>query len=318
MNNNKTPRYEIDIVKLREAKLCIATPMYGGNCSAQYCQGMIALTEVFNRYQLPMFKWITFSNESLITRARNYSVEDFLKTDCTHLMFIDADIQFHPMDVLYLLAVSLVESDKNIICGPYPKKIIAMEKVKQAVDKGIGEKNVDELFDYAGDFVFSPLASEVDVEKPFEVLESGTGFMMIQRQVFETFAKAHPELLYRPDHKRNEGFDGKKMITGFFMDPLSHQKYYHLAYEEIKNCLNLNDVPEILNKYEELIQQDKRRHLSEDYYFCQECRNLGFKVWLCPWLKLNHVGTHVFTGNLVNLLKIGASHSVDPDLIKKK
>jgi hypothetical protein len=38
-------------------------------------------------------------NESLITRARNALAHNFLKTDCSHLMFIDADIRFNPADI---------------------------------------------------------------------------------------------------------------------------------------------------------------------------------------------------------------------------
>jgi hypothetical protein len=59
-------------------------------------------------------------NESLITRGRNYLAHEFLESDATHLMFIDADIDFDPKDVIALLAMN-----KPVIGGPYPKKCIA-------------------------------------------------------------------------------------------------------------------------------------------------------------------------------------------------
>ena len=77
-------------------------------------------------------------NESLITRARNYIADEFLRSNHTHLMFIDSDIGFAAKDVLSLAALQSDESDYDIICGPYPKKVISWEKIKLAVDKGGG------------------------------------------------------------------------------------------------------------------------------------------------------------------------------------
>ena len=38
-------------------------------------------------------------------------------TECTHLMFIDADIEFEPEAVIRMLAM-----DKDLITGAYPKE----------------------------------------------------------------------------------------------------------------------------------------------------------------------------------------------------
>jgi hypothetical protein len=32
--------------------------------------------------------------------------------------------------------------------------------------------------------------------------------------------------------------------------------------------------------------------------FCQYARAIGIKVWLCPWMKNQHIGTYAFTGDL--------------------
>lgn len=44
---------------------------------------------------------------------------------------------------------------------------------------------------------------------------------------------------------------------------------------------------------------------------CQLIQDIGLKTWLCPWMKLNHVGTYVFGGSLADLAMLGASATAD-------
>ena len=60
--------------------------------------------------------------ESLISRGRNAAVAEFLRSDATHILFIDSDITFEPEDVQ-----KLIDSNKEVICSPYPKKYIKLE-----------------------------------------------------------------------------------------------------------------------------------------------------------------------------------------------
>ena len=52
--------------------------------------------------------------------------------------------------------------------------------------------------------------------------------------------------------------------------------------------------------------------------FCQWVRKAGCKIWLCPWMGLQHVGSYVFSGTLQDLANIGASATADESQIKKK
>lgn len=275
----------IDVSELRKRKLAIATPMYGGMCSGQYTKSTADLARLGAEYKLDIQFYYLF-NESLVQRARNYLVDEFLRTDCTHLLFIDADIGFDPSDVIALLAIAEPGSDKDIVCGPYPKKCISWEKVKRAVDKGFGDRDPENLANYIGDYVFNPAEGidEIPLSEPVEVLESGTGFMMIQRNVFERFAAAYPHLSYKPDHVRTEHFDGSREIMAYF------------------------DCP---------IDPKTRRYLSEDYMFCQYTRNAGMKVWLCPWMKLAHMGTYIYSGSLADLAVLGVSATADVHMLGK-
>jgi hypothetical protein len=304
---------KIDINELKKRKLFVATPLFGGQCSGQYTKSFMALSNLFKEHGIEL-QWEALSNESLITRARNLMVDAFLRSGCTHLLFIDADIEFNPVDVLTLLSLCDEQTDKDVVCGPYPRKNISWAKVALAVEEGFHLQNPNLLEHFAGELVFTPLtAGPIDLQKPFEVLESGTGFMMIKRSVFIRFAKAHPELAYQPDHKRT-----KEQITAFFMDLLEHQGEYYKGYAELKeHILSLGDdekielktLKKIIDKTEETLGKMGRRHLSEDYYFCQEVRKLGMKVWLCPWMMVNHVGTYKFVGDMFALAEL-ARHSI--------
>lgn len=61
-----------------------------------------------------------------------------------------------------------------------------------------------------------------------------------------------------------------------------------------------------------------KRYLSEDYNFCYYVQKMGGKVWFCPWMRLQHVGTYVFGGSLADLAAIGAPATAAVEQLKKK
>jgi len=97
---------QIDLEALRKQKLFVATPMYGGMCSGPYCRSVSDLRGLCAEAGIPMQTYFLY-NESLITRARNMCCDEFLRSDCTHLMFWDADIGAEPKDVLAMMHTSL-------------------------------------------------------------------------------------------------------------------------------------------------------------------------------------------------------------------
>lgn len=277
---------KISIDELRKKKLFVAVPMFAGQCAGLFCRSTNDLSALMAQYGIPLQYYYLF-NESLITRARAYSVDEFLRSDATHMIFIDADIGFNAQDVLTFLAMMSDDSEYDILCGPYPKKCISWEKIKMAVDKGLADEDPNTLDKYVGDYVFNPVGGQasIPITEPIEVLESGTGFMMIRRATFEKFAAAYPEKSYKPDHVRTEHFDGSREIMMYF------------------DCI---------------IDPETKRYLSEDYFFCAMSRKAGMKVWLAPWVKLQHVGSYIFGGSLADLASIGASATVSLDQLKKK
>jgi len=274
-----TYEVSVSIEELRKRKIFVATPMYGAVCGGQYCKSTADLSSMAAQYGMDIRFFYLF-NESLITRARNYLVDEFLRSDCTHLMFIDADIGFDPNDVIALSVIAAEGTDKEIVCGPYPKKCIAWEKIVRAVDKGFADKNPENLEKYVGDYVFNPKegTGSIPLDEPVEVLEGGTGFMIIQRSALEKFQAAYPQYMYLPDHVRTEHFDGTR---------------------------------EILMAFQAEVDPKSKRYLSEDYWFCQKMWDINVKTWLCPWMKLQHSGAFVFGGSLIDRAQIGAGATAD-------
>lgn len=277
---------KIDINTLKQNGLFLATPMYGGQCAGMFARSIADLSAFCAKHQIPLQMYFLF-NESLIPRARNYCVDEFMRGTAKHFLFIDADIGFNPQDIIAMMALQANDENYHIIGGPYPKKTIAWEKIKHAVDKGVADEDPSNLEKFVGDFVFNPKAgnNSIKIDEPVEVLEIGTGFMMVTRAALEKFADEYKQYSYKPDHVRTEHFDGSREITMFFQSE---------------------------------IDPKTKRYLSEDYWFCQKAQDIGLKTWLCPWMKLQHVGSYIFGGSLADLASVGAAATADPAQLKKK
>ena len=90
---------QLDLAEMRKSKFFIATPCYGGQLTEPYFRSTIKLMTWFNGHKVPL-AFGTIANESLVTRARNVLLAYFLNSDYTHLMFIDADIEFQGKVIL--------------------------------------------------------------------------------------------------------------------------------------------------------------------------------------------------------------------------
>jgi hypothetical protein len=310
--------------ELSKQKLFVGTPMYGGMCAGMFARSIGDLSAICTHYGISLQLFFLF-NESLITRARNYICDEFMRADSNHLMFIDSDIGFDAKDVVALLAMQLQNPDYEIIGGPYPKKTICWEKIKQAVDKGAADNNPNELEKFVGDFVFNPKAgtSSIPLGQPCEVLEIGTGFMMINKTAMDKFKDANPQYSYKPDHIRTEHFDGSREIMQYFQAEIDQLDYAQEYLKILKNMpMDSTDsvseyVQKSLKDIEERASKKSKRYLSEDYWFSQKCQQLDIKTFLCPWMKLSHMGSWVFGGSLADLARIGAQATADHELLQK-
>jgi hypothetical protein len=252
---------------VKKYKLFVATPMYGGMNHGLYMKSCLDLQMLLTQHGVEV-RFSFIFNESLITRARNYLVDQFLKTDFTHMLFLDADIHFTPQDVLDLLV-----RNQDVMGAPYPKKSINWKNVAQAA-RMHPNLPAGELENVIGDYVFNVVkgTTKIQVNEPLEVLEIGTGYMMIKRDVFDKMKEAYPEHKFKPDFIGQADFDPSTYIHVFF--------------------------DTMIDTKDSATGGGSDRYLSEDYMFCQLWRKIGGKVFLCPWMRTQHIGTYAFTGNM--------------------
>lgn len=236
----------------------VATPMYGGMGTGFYMQSILSLVPAIKENGMELSVSFMF-NESLIQRARNAMVQQFLThKHCTHLMFIDADIRFNPADV-----ISMVKADKDIICGIYPKKEINWQQVATAAGNGVP---VDQLKNYTGALVVNLVGQEGEVKvpanEPLEIANGGTGFMLIKREVFQNL---------------------KRRVRWYYNDVL-----------DTAGTMKRDKIHEYFP-----VPVVDHRLLSEDFAFCTIARKHGHKVYAAPWVRLGHYGSYLFEGGLI-------------------
>jgi hypothetical protein len=157
---------------------------------------------------------------------------------------------------------NLLAVDDDIVCGIYPKKEVNWDSVKRAAQGG-----KEDLHDYGGAFVFNVIGDEhveTDERGVIEVRHGGTGFMLIKRKVFDFLAPHVPTYrvssFIKPD--------------GEYEKPLTHE-FFATSIDESGALL------------------------SEDYHFCELFRKHGGKIYAHPFVKLDHVGTYVYNGDIL-------------------
>jgi len=242
------------------AKIFIATPCYGGQCNAMFMTSLLGLQSVLGQAGHQAMVSVLV-NESLITRGRNALVNQYMKTDCDYLFFIDSDIQFYADQVIPML-----DADKDIICGIYPKKEINWQMVEKGVKNG---EDANNLKHYTGSWVLNLVdyvnSVTVPVNEPLEIWAGGTGFMLIKRKVFEELKDKTPSYI-----------------------------------NDVVNLSEPNAPRERITQYfTESIEPETERLLSEDYHFCRQWRLQGGKIYAAPWVHLSHHGTYAFDGRLM-------------------
>ena len=268
MNNFEAKEIDLDTkvktyVNQYKPTICILTPCYGSMCYVNYVYCLIKTKEVFELYGIGL-KIEFCKNDSLVSRARNNLVAKAMAMpNITHIMFIDNDITWDPINIIKLMI-----ADKPIVGGIYPLKKYNWEKIaqnKNFVTDIIKRKNESNMKDFIDDdtliqysllnYNVNYFNNEVKIEKNLaEVRHIATGFMLIKRGAIEKMMEAFPNTKYVDD-------------------------VHFLEKNENDYAYALFDCGVEDNHY-----------LSEDWMFCSRWTKMGGKLWIDVSINLSHTG----------------------------
>lgn len=195
-NDQSGETVQVDIDYLRTTKIHCAVPCYSGMVTENTFMSFIKFSNAARQLGLD-WSIETTTNESLVSRARNTMVANFLaQPEKTHLMFIDSDIGWEPWHLLVL-----ANRQVDVISGLYSLKTLPVRWVVNVLENA--EQGPDGLV---------------------EVGRAGSGFMLIKRDVF-TKLDQHPEVKpYANDIGLDPAVD--KHLRTYFDTSVRNNRYY--------------------------------------------------------------------------------------------
>lgn len=245
-------------------KIFVGTPTHSGNCTFRYTQSMMELQKEAGRRGIEIIPYF-LASDALITRARNYIVKVFLKTDAEYLLFIDADIGFDAAQVL-----DMAKENVDVIGGLYPKKGINWSAVYHSVKSGIEERYTHITgLSYVVNTIEKGKGIALGDREIVEVENLGTGMMLIKRDVFSRLNSSVTVYLMGQDEEVN------------------FRRQFPVPEEE-------SEVPEIVHEYFGIGLHEDGTLMSEDYYFCDKFRKVGGNIYAAPWVMLKHTGSYTY------------------------
>lgn len=251
----------------------VATPMYDG-AQGPFVRAAMALA-LSAQTQGMGIDFSFLLHQPCIDRARAMLVDGFLRSDFTHLMFVDADVDFAASDIFSMLATMQRNPACGVIGPPFPRRKIHWGNVARAALMGLAADEPERLARFSGDFAFAFLHDQqmFRLDEIVELEHLGSALMIIRRDVIEALVARHPELAYRPDAEERQAYGLGERVHALFQP---------------------------------MIEPKSQRLLAEDYAFCRRVRDCGFRIWLAPWARTSHTGPATFAGTLADLAPLSA------------
>lgn len=178
-------------------KLFIALPAYDFKVSLKLAVSLAKFAQESGKHGISIAIG-SICGCSVVSRARNLLVKDFLDSDCTDLLFIDSDINFEP-DAIYRLLAWASDEKKGIVA--------AAPRVRDTDCRYIATLDKDDNEHVTMNGMGLVKADRV-----------ATAFMLVRREVFETLVSEHPEWEYYDERSKRTlscVFDFQLMKEGY-------------------------------------------------------------------------------------------------------
>lgn len=185
-----------ETVNLEGKTACIAIPAYAGMVQADVIGEMLKVSQWLASQKCNL-KYFALKGCSLVTKARNDIVREFLSGPGDALVMIDDDIVFEAVDLERIIWWLI--AGKDVVAGFYRQKT---DKVEYRADL----VNRDD----------KPVMGENG--RLIELERVGTGFMGIRREVLETLIVTNPLLKYTgKDEKDTYALFDTKLQNGKYI-----------------------------------------------------------------------------------------------------
>jgi hypothetical protein len=285
-------------------ELFVGVPCYGGMVSCLTVNGLLTTQVSLFASGLPLRFPSFVANESLVTRARNRIVAQFLATTCSHLLFVDADIGFTSKDV-----DALVRSGFEVVGGAYPQKTIEWRRVVDLVKSGCpADQLAVRAGLYAANRTLQDLANgtvsviEKNDGRFVEVQDVATGFLLIKRDALLRYiARYEDEIAYTADYSPHRG-ETHYDVFGVGRDPVASVdvRERELLRRLLDAVRNGQDTAALIEEIDALKAAPGAvvRYLSEDYFFSRRWQAMGGQTFVALDCKLSHIGAYVFEGDV--------------------
>lgn len=269
----------MDARALSPTKIVIGMPTSGSLVQVQTLASLVVTCRELGQRQIPFSFYNVDRCE--ITAARNRIAWGFLADpDASHLLFVDADMQFSVSALRRLL-----DSGRALVGCAYCHRELDFSRIESLLNfsrKAGRSISLDDAMRISASYVLRP-TEEVESGVPpriinglISVLGVGMGVTLIHRSVFKVLIDS-----------------GELPVRGVGWEAESEGTETYGFFDPLENAEGLR--------------------LSEDFSFCERWIRFGDgEVWCNVEDSIGHIGSHRFEGRFLDRLLAGVIQSDEP------
>jgi len=160
--------------------ILVGTPAYDGKMEWKTISSLVGLGHLCAKANIG-YAMDVIPGDAFVDHSRNLIAHRFLKGGFRDLLFVDADVSFHPLD-----AAKLCQAEPELVCGLYRMK----------TDKEVYPARIHE-----------PLETHPSDPDLIRLLWGPAGFMRIRASVFEKMIEKWPDDWYQDSGTGEKVYD---------------------------------------------------------------------------------------------------------------